>query len=247
MLDADGLNAVRRRARANARIARRAAVLTPHEGSSAACSAARRARSRRRGSRTRATRPAQAVAVVVLKGDDTLVAAPERARRASARAPLRRWRRRAPAMSSPASSARCWRPSSSRSPRRQRASACTRSPASARRTATAVTGMIASDVIERSRRCARGDARWRGRPRGRSPASTSPRSSATPRSSSVRVAGSARCSRPTLTATVPSRPRGRFSPAGRGCSLSRLPRRRPSCALPGLPRRSSCSGALTRR
>ena len=92
VLDADGLNAHAGRARGRSPRARAPTVLTPHAGELGAAARRRLRRGRARGAcTTRARRRARAQAVVVLKGDDTLVAAPER--RASAVSP-----RRAPAL-----------------------------------------------------------------------------------------------------------------------------------------------------
>ena len=97
LIDADGLNAHAERLE-SLRERPAPTVLTPHEGELGPAARHRvGARCRPRGSRARARPPSAAAAIVVLKGDDTIVAAPGRARSRSAPAPRPRLRPPAPA------------------------------------------------------------------------------------------------------------------------------------------------------
>ena len=96
MLDADGLNAHAGRL---AELAARAAatVLTPHAGELARLTRVRQPRDRRHRLQHVRAAAAEAGAVVVLKGDDTLVASPDGHRGGQPRAGARRSPRPGPA------------------------------------------------------------------------------------------------------------------------------------------------------
>ena len=227
VLDADGLNAY---AGALDALSGRAAVLTPHEGELArllGATAATVASARLRYAREAASR---AGAVVVLKGDDTLVAAPGGLVAVSPGA--------TPAL----------------------ATAGTGDVLAGVIAAMLAKGLEPFEAACAAVRLTRGPVCARGAPRRRGPdrlrrrrgalggalagmrgslASIWPRSSATAHGSCDPVRGCARSSRRTPTAMVPSSARGPRSPAAPRGSPS-PPRRRPtSCGKRVSTRRSS--------
>ena len=229
-----------------------ATVLTPHAGELGRLLGTRQRRDRARGgSRSaRAGRRASARAIVVLKGDDTIVAAPDGPRGGQ---PRRRvgarhggHRRRAVGRRS----ARTWPSAWIRSQ-----AACAGVFVHARAGQLAAAGDRARGR-DRARRD-RGAARARdcasvvsdgaARAGAREPGGDRAQRRAAARPGCPAARSCARSSRPTATATARCRPRARRSRAGRRCWRSRPPARRPSCGPAGIDAPVLVMGALERR